>query len=127
MRLPKKKKKRFYVIPHNLSSSSAFSSEPPRVTKDVVCFHAGDFPHVVQRLQLDLHEPPLSQVLHFSHTHTHNPHTRTHTSHTHTHRIHNRRSCEVFFCLKLDYMIPQCFLISAFYLKMSIESIVKLI
>jgi hypothetical protein len=33
-----------------------------RVTKDVVAFFAGDFPDLVEKLQLDLHEPPISQV-----------------------------------------------------------------
>jgi len=41
----------------------AQSSDHNRVTKDVVAFYAGDFPDLVEKLQLDLHEPPISQVV----------------------------------------------------------------
>jgi lysine-specific demethylase 9 len=34
-----------------------------RITKDVVAFHAANFNYLVEKLQLDLHEPPMSQVL----------------------------------------------------------------
>lgn len=34
-----------------------------RITKDVVAFDAHCFPHLVEKLQLDLHEPPISQCV----------------------------------------------------------------
>ena len=37
-------------------------AEVNRITKDTVIFHAADFIKLSQLLQLDLHEPPVSQV-----------------------------------------------------------------
>lgn len=34
-----------------------------RITKDVVAFNAADFPILVEKLQLDLYEPPISQCV----------------------------------------------------------------
>ncbi len=42
---------------------SCFSSASTnRMVKDVVCFHAEDFEKVVEKLKIDLYEPPASQV-----------------------------------------------------------------
>ncbi|CAN7937270.1 unnamed protein product [Ixodes hexagonus] len=38
-------------------------AESNRITKDVVAFHAGDFNQLAEKLQLDLHEPPVSQCV----------------------------------------------------------------
>lgn len=48
------------------SRVAALEGAPARVLKDVVCFHAGSYRQVTDLLQLDLHEPPASQVCSYS-------------------------------------------------------------
>lgn len=52
-----------YFISGVLKAIRGVSSGAGRITKDVVAFHAGDFPQLVQLLQLDLHEPPITQCI----------------------------------------------------------------
>ena len=37
-----------------------------RIVKDIVCFHAANFQQIVEKLMLDLHEPPTTQVPYYS-------------------------------------------------------------
>lgn len=46
-----------------LKGIGGVASGPGRITKDVVAFHAADFTQLVQLLQLDLHEPPITQCV----------------------------------------------------------------
>lgn len=43
-------------------SDWVFSSDENLAVKDVICFHANDFETIVEVLQLDLYEPPMTQV-----------------------------------------------------------------
>lgn len=52
----------FFSVGVLKSVAGGEKSEFNKITKDVVAFHAADFPELVAKLQLDLHEPPISQV-----------------------------------------------------------------
>lgn len=52
-----------YFMNLKLHFSEEYNPPEGRIVKDVVCFHPGDFAQLTDLLQLDLHEPPVSQVV----------------------------------------------------------------